>query len=214
MAERFRLGSRLYAIVDPGAAGGADPVFLAKAFLRGGVRGLQLRWKDAPTGDLLRAAKDIATFARESGALFFVNDRLDVALAAEADGVHLGQDDLPLEAARAIAGSRLLIGVSTHDLEQARKAEHAGADLIGFGPMFGTRTKATGYTPRGLDGLREIRPAVTIPIVAIGGIDEANARSVLEAGADAVAMISELSRARDRAAKVRSVLARLAEARG
>ena len=142
----------------------------------------------------------------QAGCLFVVNDRVDIALACGADGVHLGQEDLPLAAARRIMGNKL-IGISTHSLEQAKEAERGGADYIGFGPIFGSVTKETGYSPRGLTMLQEIRSAVRLPIVAIGGITEANVTKVWQVGADAAAMISDLIATKDIVEKVRRVLA-------
>jgi thiamine-phosphate pyrophosphorylase len=200
--------SRLYAIADPGEAG-RDPVELTRQLLLGGAAIVQLRWKRAPTASLLLAAVECRRLTAAHGALFFVNDRVDVALACRADGVHVGQEDLPLAAARRLLGDACWIGVSTHDLGQARAAEAAGADYVGFGPLFPTATKATGYDPRGLQRLREVRGAVAVPVVAIGGIDPANAQSALDAGADAVAMISALRDVPDVVAtvtKLRSVL--------
>jgi thiamine-phosphate pyrophosphorylase len=132
---------------------------------------------------------------------------VDIALAVEADGVHLGQEDLPLGVARKIVGKNILIGVSTHDLAQATAADHGGADYIGFGPIYGTATKATGYEPRGSERLREICRAVKIPVVAIGGISEGNIVEVWRAGAQSAAMISDLMRAENITAKVRRILA-------
>ena len=142
-----------------------------------------------------------------------INDRVDVALACGADGVHLGQSDLPLAAARRLLGARRWIGVSTHDVEQARVAAAGGADYVGFGPIFATSTKRTGYSPRGLEGLRQVRAAVTLPIVAIGGIDFDNAAEVIAVGADAVAMISALAASPDAAGAARIALERLADRR-
>jgi len=203
------LPSRLYAIADGG--GRRDVVELAAALLAGGVRILQLRWKDAGAGAFAAAALECRRLTREHEALLLINDRVDVALACAADGVHLGQSDLPLGAARRLLGERRWIGVSTHDLEQARAAAAAGADYIGFGPLFATGTKATGYTPRGLQLLREVRRAVAVPIVAIGGIDPRSAHDAIEAGADAVASISMLRDATDPAAAARELLGALAE---
>jgi thiamine-phosphate pyrophosphorylase len=183
-----------------------DPAEVGERLLAGGARLLQLRWKGAPSGVLLEAARRLRERTRRWGALLIVNDRVDVAAAAEADGVHLGQDDLPLEAARRLLPPGRLVGISTHDLAQARAAEAEGADYIGFGPIFATVTKDTGYSPRGLDQLREVRKAVRLPIVAIGGIGIDNARAALEAGADAVAMISELCLAEDPTSRTREAL--------
>jgi thiamine-phosphate pyrophosphorylase len=114
---------------------------------------------------------------------------------------------LPLAAARKVLGAEKIIGISTHDLDQARSAELNGADYIGFGPIFGSTTKETGYSPRGLEMLREIRAAVKVPIVAIGGINEINVAEVWKAGADAAAIISDLMGAEDVAVKVKRILA-------
>jgi len=203
------LPSRLYAIADGG--GRRDVVELAAALLAGGVHILQLRWKGAGAGAFAAAALECRRLTREHEALLLINDRVDVAIACAADGVHLGQSDLPLGAARRLLGERRWIGVSTHDLEQARAAAAAGADYIGFGPLFVTGTKATGYIPRGLQLLREVRRAVAVPIVAIGGIDARCAHDAIEAGADAVASISMLRDAADPAAATRELLGALAE---
>ena len=199
----------LYVIVDP-LDTGRDPVALAEAFLAGGARLLQLRLKAVSPRELLLAAEAIAPRARAAGALFLVNDRPDVARAAGADGVHLGQDDLPVRAARRILGPHALIGVSTHDLDQARAAEADGADYLGVGPVYATTSKAASLAPRGLELVRAARAAVGRPLVAIGGITAVTAPAVRAAGADAVAMIAALVRASDPAAAVRDALAALA----
>src|SRR5881409_3672677 len=201
----------LYAIVDP-LDTGRDPAALAAALLRGGARLVQLRWKGASARELLAAARAIRPLARAAGALFLVNDRPDVARAAEADGVHLGQDDLPVAAARRILGPGRLIGVSTHDVEEARVAEAAGADYIAVGPIYATTSKTSALAPRGLELVRAVRACVPRPLVAIGGISPDTAPPVRRAGADAVAMIAALVRAPDIAAAVRGALARLGDA--
>ncbi|WP_333647188.1 thiamine phosphate synthase [Candidatus Binatus sp.] len=200
----MRLPSHFYAIVDP--AGGHEPVSLAHTILDAGARIMQLRLKDAPGRDFLAAARAIADLCRIRGAILIVNDRVDIAILAGAHGVHLGQQDLPLEAARRIAGPNQIIGISTHTLDQACAAEKGGADYIGFGPMYsgGLKNIAAGM---GLDNLRAIRAAVKIPIVAIGGITEARVAETLAAGADAVAIITDVVNAPDIGAKVRSILA-------
>jgi thiamine-phosphate diphosphorylase len=199
-----RLPSHFYAMVDP--SGGHEPVALAEILLEAGARIMQLRLKDAPGRDFLAAARAIAEMCRKHGAILIVNDRVDIAILAGAHGVHLGQEDLPLEAARRIAGPDRIIGISTHNLEDARAAENGGADYIGFGPMYagGLRNNPAGM---GLDRLREIRAAVKIPIVAIGGITAARIPETLAAGADAVAIITDVVTAPNIGAKVRSILA-------
>ena len=200
---------RLYAIVDP-LDTRQDPVALAAALLAGGARCLQLRWKPAAPRDVLDAARAIRPLAHDAGALFLVNDRPDLAALAGADGVHLGQDDLPLAAARRVLGPGRVVGISTHDVAQARRAADAGADYVAVGPVYATTSKVGALAPRGLDLIRAARAAVPCPLVAIGGIDAGTAADVVAAGADAVAMIGALVRAPDVAAAVRAVLARLA----
>ena len=204
----FRL-PRLYAIVDP-LDTGQHPVALAEALLAGGARCLQLRWKPAPPRDVLDAARAIRPLAHAASALFLVNDRPDLAVLAAADGVHLGQDDLPLAAARRVLGPGRVVGLSTHDPDQARRAADAGADYVAVGPVYATTSKANALAPRGLDLVRAARAVVPCPLVAIGGIDATSAPDVIAAGADAVAMIGALVRAADPAAAVRDVLAGLA----
>jgi thiamine-phosphate pyrophosphorylase len=192
----------LCVITDANLVPGRDHVAIAGAALAGGADMIQLRDK-TKTGnlrDLLPQARAIQSLCRSRGAVFIVNDRVDLAVAADADGAHVGQEDLPAESARRLLGPRRLLGVSTHDVIQAEKAQLAGADYIGFGPMFATGTKETGYTPRGLEALRAVRRAVSLPILAIGGIDLENVGSVIEAGATAPAVISAVVAAPDIAA--------------
>ena len=203
---RRALPSSLYAILDPGQTTGGSPIQLLRELLAGGARLIQLRAKEASSREFLSLAREARRLCRAAGSLCIVNDRLDVALASEADGVHLGQEDLPLAVARRLLGPQRLVGISTHDLAQAEEAERGGADYIGFGPLFGTATKDTGYSPRGVAMLREIRRAVKIPIVAIGGITEENVARAWDAGADAAAIIGDLMRAGEPAEKVRRIL--------
>jgi thiamine-phosphate pyrophosphorylase len=205
-AGRGAYPSPLYAILDPTQSRGRPLISILQNLLKGGSRLVQLRVKKMTSNEFFQLAREARRLTRQAGSLFIVNDRVDIALASEADGVHLGQEDLPLGIARKLMGDKI-IGISTHDLEQAREAERGGADYIGFGPIFGTTTKDTGYSPRGLARLREIRKAVKIPIVAIGGITEDEVAQVWEAGADAAAIISDLMQADDVVAKVRRILA-------
>jgi thiamine-phosphate pyrophosphorylase len=206
----------LCVITDPTLAAGKDHVAIAEAALAGGADVIQLRDKQGSLRDLLRQARAIQTLCRARGALFIVNDRVDLALAADADGAHVGQDDLPAEAARRLLGrAGKLLGVSTHDVEQARAALAAGADYIGFGPMFATGTKETGYAPRGLAALGDVRRAVGgLPILAIGGITEDNVAAVVRAGATAPAVISAVVAAPDIAAAAARFTAQVRAARG
>jgi thiamine-phosphate pyrophosphorylase len=196
----------LYPILDPQQTAGRPALRALRELLDGGARILQLRAKTLSGRDFLELARQARALTRTYDCRLIVNDRVDIALACDADGAHLGQDDLPLSAARKVMPGKL-IGVSTHDVEQAREAALGGADYIGFGPMFGTSTKETGYTPRGPELLREIRNAVRIPIVGIGGITEKNVSEVWDHGADSAAMISDILRAENITDKVRRLLA-------
>jgi thiamine-phosphate diphosphorylase len=203
----MRLSSHFYAIADP--IGGHDPAELAKTLLEAGARILQLRMKQASAREFLSAARAIRSLCRKHDALFIVNDRPDVALLAGADGVHLGQNDLPLKMGRRLLGQGSVIGVSTASVEQARAAEEGGASYIGFGPMYPGGTKQI-VKGQGIERLAEVRTAVKIPIVAIGGITEERVPEVLRAGADAAAIISDVVLAQDIGAKVRAII-RLAQ---
>ena len=187
----------LCVITDPGLVPGRDHVAIADAALAGGADMIQLRDKTGNLRDLLPQARAIQALCRSRGALFIVNDRVDLALAADADGAHVGQEDLPAASTRRLLGPRRLMGVSTHSLAQAEAARQVGADYIGFGPMFATGTKDTGYTPRGLEALRGICRAVSLPILAIGGITLETVSLVIEAGATAPAVISAVVAAPD-----------------
>jgi thiamine-phosphate pyrophosphorylase len=206
----MKLASRLYAMVDPAA--GHEPVALAGMLLDGGATIMQLRLKDVGGRDFLAAARAVATLCHERGALLIVNDRADVAHLADADGVHVGQEDLPLEAARRVVGPGKIVGVSTHSIEQARAAEASGADYIGFGAIYSGGLKNV-KNAQGLERLRAVRAAVRIPIVAIGGITEATVTEVIEAGADAAAIITDIVKSPDVASKVRAIVGAAGKAR-
>jgi thiamine-phosphate pyrophosphorylase len=157
----------------------------------------QFRMKTPHTGKMYATASRLASLIKAGRGYCIVNDRCDVALAVGADGVHLGQEDLPLAEARAIVGQNVLIGVSTHNLAQALEAQAGGADYIGFGPIFPSSSKTNPEPVVGIEGLREVRARVRIPIVAIGGITAKNAADVIAAGADGVAVISAILGAAD-----------------
>lgn len=158
--------------------------------LKAGVTFIQYREKDEARREIYEEALRLRELTRSFNAVLIINDHADIALAADADGVHLGQDDLPLQDARKVMGNRI-IGISTHTREQAREAEAEGADYIGFGPMFHTTTKDAGM-PVGTESLRSIRKSVGIPVVAIGGINFDNLEDVISAGADAVAIATAI----------------------
>jgi len=166
---------------------------IAREALKGGGRLIQLRAKKISTAGLVETAAAINDSCKRAGATFIVNDRVDVALAVDADGVHLGQDDLPISEARRLLGKDKIIGISTHSLEEAILAEAQGADYIGFGPVFKTLTKKDALKPRGLNDLRTITDRISIPVVAIGGINVTDLESLFDAGVDGVAMISAIA---------------------
>lgn len=193
----------LYAIVDPAVAR-RDALPLVTALLEGGARIVQLRWKTANGRQLFEASRDCANACAAAGALFIVNDRPDVAALVGAH-LHLGQDDVPVAVARKILPPNALVGVSTHSDAEIDAALAAGVDYIGFGPIFHTATKAAHLPPpHGLDGLRRAcARAGPTPVVAIGGFTPELAVQARDAGAQAVAVIGDLCRAPDVAARVR-----------
>jgi len=197
----------LYTILDPEQIGTSSPDAVLHQLLLGGAKIIQLRAKSMSSQNFIQLAKKSRDLTLSFECKLIVNDRIDVALGSAADGVHLGQEDLPLEIGRKLLGEKI-VGVSTHSLEQAKEAEANGADYIGFGPIFSTATKNTGYTARGLEMLARIRAAVALPIVAIGGITEANIQQVWGAGAESAAIISDILKADEVAAKVSAILAR------
>jgi thiamine-phosphate pyrophosphorylase len=199
-----KLTSHFYAIVDPIA--GHDPVELAQIMLDAGARIVQLRLKNVSTRDFLASARAISQLCHRRDAIFIVNDRIDITMLSDADGVHLGQNDLPLEAGRELLGPDKIIGISTASVEMARAAEAGGADYIGFGPMYpgGLKNIVKG---QGVERLAQVRATVKLPIVAIGGITEATVPEVLGAGADAAAIITDVVKAPDIAAKIKAILA-------
>ncbi len=191
---------------------------VARDAIAGGATVIQLREKDRCTRDILRIAAEIKKLTHRSGTLFIINDRIDIALAIDADGVHLGQEDMPLLYARRILGKGKIIGVSVGGIEEAVRAEREGADYLGVGSIFLTPSKSDAGQPVGLGTLSEIRSSVKTPIVAIGGITLNNIEDVLKAGADGVAVISAVACATDvkRATsellrKIREVKAKLKE---
>lgn len=182
----------LYAILDPEVRGAYALLDLAQEVLAGGCSVLQLRAKSLSDRDCIDLALSLRALCSTHRVPFVLNDRVDLARVVRADGVHLGQDDLPIEAARKLAGE-MWIGLSTHSLAQALAAEKAGADMIGFGPVFPTTSKVNPDPVVGLARLREVTAAVQIPVAAIGGVTTENANDVTRAGAMFGAVISALS---------------------
>jgi thiamine-phosphate pyrophosphorylase len=187
----------LYLVADAGFVSGRDLVTLVEEAVRGGVTVVQLRAKHLPYPEFLELGRRLASVLRKRRVPLIVNDRADVALACGADGVHLGQEDMPLALVRRVMGKGTLFGVSVHTPEEAREAERLGADYVGAGPAYATASKATDLPPIGPEGIRRIKASVTIPVVAIGGITAENARALREAGADGIAVVSAILGATD-----------------
>ena len=202
------LPSPLYAILDASVAGGRSVVDLLDQVLAGGGRLVQLREKTMPAVELLPVARRLARRCREAGALFIVNDRADIAVAADAGGLHVGQDDMPARDARSLLRPGMVLGVSTHDEAQARAAVADGADYVAVGSIFPTTSRA-GFQLVGRELIRRVRPVVPVPLVAIGGITLDNAAEVMRAGADGVAVISAICGQRDPKSATRALLDRL-----
>jgi len=203
----------LYVITDPALSHGRSHMEVARAALEGGADAIQIRDKSSTAYNLSCVTAEIQPLVRKFGAALLVNDRVDVALVAGADGAHVGQEDLPAREARRLLPRPRLLGVSAGSKEMARRAQKEGADYIGVGPVFQTATKPGAGDPLGLDLLAEIAAAVSIPVVAIGGINVDNVARVFEAGASGVAVISAVVSAEDVAAAARALKRLIAGAR-
>ena len=201
----------LCVILDRSAAGHRELDTILAGVIAGGGRWVQLREKEWGVRQLLPVAERLSSRAREAGVRLIINDRLDLALAVEADGLHVGQDDLPAISARRLLPGRIL-GVSSHSLSQAVEAEAAGADYVAIGSIFSTSTKTEIYLV-GIEAIRALRPRIRRPLVAIGGITVENVAQVIRAGADGVAVISAVCAAPDPAEATRVLLRRIAEAK-
>ncbi len=180
----------LYVVTDESLSKGRSNVEIARLAYEGGAEVVQLRMKNASKEDMLRDALAIKEIADDLNKFFIVNDNIEVAKESEADGVHLGQSDMPLEEAVEYLGTNSLIGISVTNVEEAIKAEQGGASYVGVGSIFVTSTKPDAAQGLGLDAIYSIRQAVDIPIVAIGGINQGNIQDVIRAGADSAAVVS------------------------
>jgi thiamine-phosphate pyrophosphorylase len=188
----------LYVITDEQLSKGRSHAEIARLAIEGGADVIQLRDKTASSRKLYEDALAIRKITRESKTFFIVNDRLDIALAVDADGVHVGQKDLPASVARRLIGEKKILGVSAETLEEAIQAEQDGADYLGVGPIFEARsTKSDAGEPKGLLLLNTIRQKCQIPIIAIGGINQMNTGATIQAGADGIAVISAIVSADD-----------------
>jgi thiamine-phosphate pyrophosphorylase len=202
----------LYVILDRSAARGRDLEGVLEAAIAGGCRMVQLREKEWPSGRLFPLAERLRDRCRRADVTFIVNDRVDLALALDADGVHLGQDDLPPRLARPLLRRRMILGLSTHSLAQARTAQADGADYVAVGSMFPTPTKAD-FELVGPQLVRTVRPHLRVPLIGIGGITPDNVGDVIGAGADGVAVISAVCGTPDPAIATRRFLDAIRRAR-
>lgn len=194
---RLRDALRLYVITDRTLARGRPESEIARQAIAGGATAIQLRWKTGPLSEAFRVGRELRELCSREGVLFVVNDRVDLALALEADGVHVGVTDLPVAETCRLVGDQLVVGFSPETLEQALEAEAAGADYLGVGPVYPTVTKSDAGPAVGLEHVQRIAAAVQIPVVGIGGITAENAGAVIRAGAVGVAVISAVVGADD-----------------
>lgn len=203
----------LYVIIDPQATGGREPLEVAKAAIRGGARMLQLRGKTQDKGDLLPLARALRDLCEETEVVYIMNDHADLARAVGADGLHVGQHDLPIGDARLALEPGQIVGRSNATLEEALESHEQGADYIAVGTIYPTSTKDE-TRPAGLETLKRVREALEAPLVAIGGINHDNVAAVVEAGADAVSVISAVSLAPDPEEAARGLVERIRTAGG
>jgi thiamine-phosphate pyrophosphorylase len=187
----------LYLVTDRNLAQGRPVSEVVRQAVRGGVTVVQLREKDAPGRFFLEEARRLKELLAEYRVPLIINDRVDVALAADADGVHLGQDDLPLEAGRALLGPDKVIGISVSTVTEAEAAAAGGADYLGVSAIFATPTKTDTPPPVGLEGVARLRAVVNLPLVGIGGLNPTNAAAVIRAGCDGIAVVSAIMAAPD-----------------
>ena len=203
----------MYLVTDRHQTGGRDLLEVVGQALRAGVRAVQLREKDLATRDLYHLAGKLLAVTREAGAALLINDRVDVAMALPADGVHLTRRSLPPKEARELLGPARLIGISCHSLAEVREAVDGGADFVVLGPIFETPSKMPYGVPLTTALLQQARAATTLPVLAIGGINPARVPEVMAAGADGVAVISAVMAALDPGAAVSELLAAVAASR-
>ncbi len=203
----------LYLVTDRGLSRGRSTAEIVEAAVNGGATCVQLREKDCTTREFVEQARAIRDRLQALNTPLIINDRLDVALAVKADGVHLGQSDMPLELARAIVADTMLIGISAESIRDAVEAEKGGADYLGVSPIYATPTKTDTAPPLGLEGLRQIRAAVNLPLIGIGGLSHDNAGDVIRNGAEGVAVVTAIVAADDPEQAARSLRSVIEKAR-
>ena len=209
-----RIDYSLYLVTDRALARGRPLADVVRAAVAGGVTCVQLREKEASAREFVAAARELLALLRPLGVPLIVNDRIDVALAAGADGVHVGQQDLSVADARRLGPPGWIVGVSAESAADAAQAERDGADYVGASPVFATPTKTDHAPPLGLDGLRALRAATKLPLVAIGGLHVGNARETIRAGADGLAVVSAIVAADDPRAAAAELRREIAAAKG
>lgn len=196
MKPQLPLGS-IYLLTDPNLSSGRTHEEVVRESIAGGAKIIQLRDKIATTRKLIEIGEKLREITLKAGVIFIVNDRVDIALSVDADGVHLGEDDMPIAYARKILGEGKIIGISVDNVEKAKIAEAEGADYIALGPIFSTKTKINAGEPVGVEEIKKVKSIVRLPIIAIGGINLQNIQLVAMAGADSVAVISAVVGAPD-----------------
>lgn len=196
----------LYPIIDTIFVSQEDMANVAEKILKGGATIIQLRAKDASVKNFIEMARDIKEVTDKYKATFIINDRVDICLLVDADGIHIGQEDLPLKEARKLLGEDKIIGISTHTIEEASDAEKDGADYIAFGPIYKTKTKTDTHSVQGLDKLKKISEVSNLPLVAIGGINKDNISEVMKQGATSSAVISDILNTKNIEETVRSLI--------
>ena len=209
--EAVRFDLSLYLVAGSGAVAGRDLIEVVMAAVRGGTTLVQLREKDRPTAEVVDLARALKDRLAGTGVPLIINDDVEVALAAGADGVHLGQDDADPHGARARLGPDRILGFSAGDLEEAKRVDAAIMDYVGVGPAYRTGSKADAGPAIGLEGLRTMRAALDLPLVAIGGIDGTRAKEVMTTGVDGIAVVSAVCGAPDPEAAARDLRQKVAK---
>jgi thiamine-phosphate pyrophosphorylase len=204
----------LYLVTDRGLSRGRSNIEIVTAAVRGGATVVQLREKDCSTREFIEQGLTIKKFLKDHSVPLIINDRVDVAQAIKADGVHLGQTDMPLGLAKKILGESMIIGISAESVQDAIEAEKGGADYLGVSPIYATPTKSDTAPALGLEGLKEIRKAVRLPLVGIGGLNTKTAAEVIRNGADGVAVVSAIVAADDPETAAGDLKKIIKEARG
>ncbi|SFM32367.1 thiamine phosphate synthase [Pelosinus propionicus] len=205
MNRKNALAADLYCITAEDYSLGRSNIEIVKQWIAADIKVIQYREKEKDMKKKYEECKIIRELTKEADVTFIVNDDIDLAMMVQADGVHIGQDDFPLEAVRQLVGDQMIIGISTHSPEQAQRAVKAGADYIGVGPIFKTSTKKNVCDPVGLEYLKYVVDNISIPFVAIGGIKESNVLEVVHCGAKCIAMVTEITQAQNIGKKINDI---------